>query len=224
MFFGIANPGSIGAAKDRQYRRMLCHVGGWTARTIADLAVATSAGQIKAGAPNRGERVAKYNRLLEIEKELGSEARFAGAKPYQRWIAQSAAQIQREEAQMQRYLYIALGGAVGSIARFWVGAKIGSLTGARFPFGTLTINISACIIIGFTLEMLNRHTGVNPAWRYLVPIGFIGAYSTFSTFEWEAFSNMQAGAVAIGFTYMISSLILGYGAVYLGSIPARSIS
>jgi hypothetical protein len=56
-------------------------------------AVATSAGQINAGAPNRGERVAKYNRLLEIEKELGSEARFAGAKPYQRWIAQSAAKF-----------------------------------------------------------------------------------------------------------------------------------
>ena len=122
---------------------------------------------------------------------------------------------------MQRYLYIALGGAVGSIARFWVGAKIGSLTGARFPFGTLTINISACIIIGFTLEMLNRHTGVNPAWRYLVPIGFIGAYSTFSTFEWEAHGLLRDGETMAGILYLVGSVLAGLLAVRLGVALGR---
>ena len=86
---------------------------------------------------------------------------------------------------MQKYFFIALGGALGSVARYVVGTSVSNRLGIRFPYGTLIINISACLIIGLSLEILNRHTNVNPALRYLIPIGFIGAYSTFSTFEWE---------------------------------------
>jgi CrcB protein len=64
----------------------------------------------------------------------------------------------------------------------------------RFPVGTLVINISACFLIGFSVEFLNRHTDIDPAWRYLVPVGFIGAYSTFSTFEWEIWMDFTSGA------------------------------
>lgn len=84
---------------------------------------------------------------------------------------------------MQRYLLIAVGGALGAIARYEIGVLAAERFGVRFSLGTLIINISACFLIGFSLEFLNRHTNINPAWRYLVPIGFIGAYSTFSTFE-----------------------------------------
>jgi enolase len=74
-------------ARQSGYGTVISHRSGETDdTTIADLAVGTAAGQIKTGAPNRGERVAKYNRLLEIEKELGTEARYAGMRPYQRWI------------------------------------------------------------------------------------------------------------------------------------------
>lgn len=90
---------------------------------------------------------------------------------------------------LEKYLFIALGGALGSVARYLVGTAVSDRLGIRFPFGTLVINITACAIIGLSLEILNRHTNVNPAFRYLIPIGFIGAYSTFSTFEWEIFST-----------------------------------
>ena len=84
---------------------------------------------------------------------------------------------------LQRYLLIAIGGALGSIARYEIGALAAERFGMRFPVGTLVINISACLLIGFSVEFLNRHANIDPAWRYLVPVGFIGAYSTFSTFE-----------------------------------------
>jgi enolase len=76
----------ISLAKDHGYGAVISHRSGETDDTsIADLAVATNVGQIKTGSASRGERVAKYNRLLEIEKELGSAARYAGKTPYARW-------------------------------------------------------------------------------------------------------------------------------------------
>ena len=66
---------------------------------------------------------------------------------------------------LQRYLLIAIGGALGSIARYEVGALAAERFGMRFPMGTLVINISACLLIGFSVEILNRHVSIDPAWR-----------------------------------------------------------
>jgi CrcB protein len=125
---------------------------------------------------------------------------------------------------LQRYFLIAIGGALGSVARFWVGTTIAGRMGTRFPFGTLVVNISACLIIGLSVEILSRHTSLNPSWRYLVPIGFIGAYSTFSTFEWEIFANLSNGAFWIAILYLTVSLVSGLIAVALGAALARAIS
>ncbi len=125
---------------------------------------------------------------------------------------------------MQKYLFIAVGGALGSVARYWVGTNVSNRMGIRFPYGTLVINITACLIIGLSLEILNRHTNVNPALRYLIPIGFIGAYSTFSTFEWEIFSSVNSGAFWIAILYVATSLIFGFVAVALGAALGRVLS
>ena len=89
---------------------------------------------------------------------------------------------------MQKYLLIAIGGALGSVTRYLVGSVVANRMGTRFPYGTFVINLTACLIIGFSLTWMGRRTGINPAWRLLIPIGFVGAYSTFSTFEWETFT------------------------------------
>ncbi len=125
---------------------------------------------------------------------------------------------------MQKYFFIALGGSLGSLARYWVGSTVAGRMGTRFPFGTFVINITACIIIGFSLAFLARRTELNPAWRFLVPVGFIGAYSTFSTFEWETYSNLQAGAFLIAGLYVVLSLLLGLVGVWFGVLIARAIS
>ena len=125
---------------------------------------------------------------------------------------------------MQKYLLIAVGGALGSIARFWVGSTIAGRMGSKFPYGTFVINITACVIIGFTLTYLGKRADLSPAWRFLVPVGFIGAYSTFSTFEWETFSTIRAGAFLLAALYAAGSLVLGLFAVWGGFMIAEIFS
>jgi CrcB protein len=118
---------------------------------------------------------------------------------------------------LQKYLLIAIGGALGSIARFWVGSTIAGRMGIRFPFGTLIVNLTACLIIGFTLTYLGKRADLSPAWRFLIPVGFIGAYSTFSNYEWETLSSLRSGAFVLAALYAGGSLILGLVAVWGGS-------
>ncbi len=125
---------------------------------------------------------------------------------------------------MSKYMYIAAGGALGSIARFWVGSAVASRLGTKFPYGTFVINITACAIIGFSLTFLAKRTNLNPAWRFLVPVGFVGAYSTFSTYEWEALSTLRSGAFSMAALYAFSSLFLGLAAVWCGALIAEMIS
>jgi CrcB protein len=125
---------------------------------------------------------------------------------------------------LQKYLFIAIGGALGAIARYAVGATIAERFHTRLPLGTLLVNITACFLIGLSIEYLNTHVGINPAWRYMIPIGFIGAYSTFSTFEWEIWTNVTSGAFWVALSYLLLSLVLGFVAVGLGAATARSLA
>jgi fluoride exporter len=125
---------------------------------------------------------------------------------------------------VQKYLLIALGGGLGSIARYWVGSTVAGRMGTRFPYGTFVINLTACLIIGFSLTYLSERVELNPALRYLVPVGFIGAYSTFSTYEWETLSTLRSGAFAMAALYALGSLVMGLAATWLGAVLAEAIS
>jgi len=125
---------------------------------------------------------------------------------------------------LQKYFFIAAGGSLGAIARYWVGSEVASRLGTKFPYGTFVINISACVIIGFSLTYLGKRAELNPAWRYLIPTGFVGAYSTFSTYEWETLSSVRTGAFSLAALYAIGSLLLGLLAAWAGAILAEVIS
>ena len=84
--------------------------------------------------------------------------------------------------------------------------------------------MTACIIIGFALTYLGRRVDINPAWRFLIPVGFVGAYSTFSTYEWETLSTLRSGAFLLAALYAVGSLILGLIAVWGGSMLAEVIA
>ena len=124
---------------------------------------------------------------------------------------------------MQKYLWIAAGGALGSIARYWIGSEVGSRMGVKFPYGTMIVNITACVAIGFSMSFFSRRADLSPAWRYFIPIGFIGAYSTFSTYEWETLSTLRSGAFFLAALYAVGSLILGLAAVWAGSMLGEII-
>jgi len=123
----------------------------------------------------------------------------------------------KRRLRLQRYLLIAIGGALGSVARYWVGSTVAERMGFKFPYGTLIVNLTACLVIGFSLTYLSRRADLNPAWRFLIPIGFVGAYSTFSTYEWETLSTMRSGAFALAAVYALGSLVLGLAATWAGA-------
>lgn len=110
------------------------------------------------------------------------------------------------------------------MARYWVGSTVAGRMGSRFPYGTFVINLTACLILGFSLTLLTERVELSPAWRYLVPIGFIGAYSTFSTYEWETFASLRSGAFALAALYALGSLALGLAATWLGVVLAEAVS
>ena len=124
---------------------------------------------------------------------------------------------------MIRYVMIAIGGAVGSILRYQVAVIVQARVPVGFPYGTFVVNISGCLIMGFATALLTERLVVDPNWRFLIPIGFIGAYTTFSTFELETFRAVSEGAYAIAAANVIGSFIAGYLALWAGFIAARAL-
>jgi CrcB protein len=125
---------------------------------------------------------------------------------------------------LTKYIVVGLGGALGAIARYWFSALIGERFPTRFPLGTLVINVSGSFIIGFFLTLVSERLNIHPNWRLGVAVGFVGAYTTFSTFEFETFRLLETGSGISGFMNVILSLMLGFLAVWAGIALARQIS
>ncbi len=125
---------------------------------------------------------------------------------------------------MTKYLWVALGGALGSLSRYVVGVWVYKRFGTVFPYGTFVINISGCFLIGLVITFLDVRTGMAAAWRYAIPIGFIGAYTTFSTFEYETLRAAQGGQPGVAFLNIALSVVVGYLAVWLGALAGKVIA
>jgi len=125
---------------------------------------------------------------------------------------------------MIKYLMVGIGGALGAIARLWLNRYVASKLGVLFPYGTFVINVSGCFLIGFIVTVLDEHSHWSANWHYLIPIGFIGAYTTFSTFEFETLRRMQEGQLAIALLNVVLSVTLGFAAVWLGVVGGRAVS
>lgn len=124
---------------------------------------------------------------------------------------------------MTKYWMVGLGGFIGSIARFWLGSYITVRMGARFPYGTFVINMSGSFLIGLVVTLLAERARWSPNLLYLIPVGFIGAYTTFSTFELEAFRSVRNGDLLLSFLYVILSVTVGFAAVWLGVFAGRTL-
>lgn len=121
-----------------------------------------------------------------------------------------------------RYLMVGIGGFFGSIARFWMGGIIYARLGTRFPYGTLVVNVSGCFAIGFIMTILTGRPHLSPSWRYLIPIGFIGGYTTFSTFGYETMMSFREGAMLTGSLNILLSVVAGLIAVWLGMLCGKA--
>lgn len=125
---------------------------------------------------------------------------------------------------MHKYLLVGTGGFAGAIARYWVNTMVTQRMGLRFPYGTFLINVSGCFLIGFFMYLLAERGVLDAHWLYVIVIGFIGAYTTFSTFEYETMRALQDGRFGIGLLYVGSSVLVGFTMVWLGAQAAKLLT
>lgn len=108
---------------------------------------------------------------------------------------------------MKYLLFIALGGAVGSTARYLVSTWVHSLWEGRWPIGTLLVNLLGSFAIGLVFVLIERQQ-IHSDWRGVLMVGFLGAFTTFSTFSLEAVTLIEAGEYANALGYMLASAVL----------------
>jgi CrcB protein len=122
---------------------------------------------------------------------------------------------------MDRYLVVMLGAAFGGLARYVVGTTIMQRYGGRFPIGTVVVNITGCFLIGVLMTLFTERPTMNVNWRLLLVTGVLGGYTTFSAFGWETYQAIREGNALVGLANVAISVILGYLAVWFGSVLVR---
>ena len=126
--------------------------------------------------------------------------------------------------QPANYLWVALGGAAGSVARYWLAAAVAALTGPRFPWGTLLINIVGSFVIGL-FGALTAESGplvVPQGVRLLVMVGVCGGFTTFSSFSLQTLELLQAGELLRAGSYILGSVALCLLFVWFGALLGRA--
>lgn len=124
---------------------------------------------------------------------------------------------------LTKYLAVALGGALGAVARYYLGVSALSRAAAPFPTATFVINVTGSFILGFFLTLATERMNVNPHLRLAVAVGFVGAYTTFSTFEYETAKLMEERGYLLAFLNVTLSFIVGLAAVWGGIAAARKL-
>jgi len=116
------------------------------------------------------------------------------------------------------------GGILGANARYQLGEWIITRWGTTFPWGTLLVNLSGSLVLGFYLTLATERFTARPLTRLFVATGFLGGYTTFSTFSYEAMRLLQAGEPVRALLYVTGSLLAGIAAVIAGAAAARALS
>jgi len=121
------------------------------------------------------------------------------------------------------FLYVAVGGILGALARYSLGLWIGSRWNHGFPLGTFVINISGSFILGMLNVFVLERTILSPEWRLGLGVGFLGAFTTFSTFTYETIALVDEGSYFLAFGYAGASFIAGLFAAFCGIFLARAL-
>lgn len=122
-----------------------------------------------------------------------------------------------------QYLWVAVGGSLGAVARVGVSAWVAARLGSSFPHGTLVVNLTGSFLLGFLLTLATERAAVPAEVRLLAASGFLGAYTTFSTFSWETARLVADGGHWYAGLNVLGSVLGGLIAVLLGILLARAI-
>lgn len=121
------------------------------------------------------------------------------------------------------YLWVGLGGFLGANARYALGGWLINRAGLAAPQHTLVVNLTGSLAIGLLLTLLTERLIVDPAWRLLLIVGFLGGYTTFSSFTFEGLTLLREGRWLAACWYIVGSNALGLAATYGGMVLARAI-
>ena len=122
---------------------------------------------------------------------------------------------------MTTWIAVALGGALGALARYAAGLGAVALLGHGFPYGTLLINIAGSFAIGLSYVFIVEAGNIDGVHRALIMVGFLGAFTTFSTFSLDTLQLVEAGEIAKSLLNVMSNLLLCFLACWLGLLVAR---
>jgi CrcB protein len=118
---------------------------------------------------------------------------------------------------------VALGGACGAVARYWIGVWVATRWPGPLPLGTILVNLTGSFFLGVALTALPRLTADPTSLRLFLGVGFLGAYTTFSTFEYETLRLLEEGEIGSSLVNVITSLLCGLLAVWLGATLGRRL-
>jgi fluoride exporter len=124
---------------------------------------------------------------------------------------------------MIKLLNLIIGGAAGTIARYFLAGSVYRVMGTSFPYGTLIVNVSGCFILGFLASLADKKFILGPDARLLLMIGFCGAFTTFSTLIFESDSLVRNGQVMRAFSNIFVSVILGFILFRVGGLLGERI-
>ncbi|MFS8144378.1 protein CrcB [Rhizobium sp. R635] len=124
---------------------------------------------------------------------------------------------------MIQALLVAVGGAIGSVLRYYVGQWTLRLLGPAFPWGTLAVNVVGCFVIGVLAELIARKFNASMELRLLLITGFLGGFTTFSAFSLDAISLFEGGNTVAGGVYIAASVGLSMAAVFAGLAIMRAL-
>lgn len=125
--------------------------------------------------------------------------------------------------ELDKVFWVSVGAVVGANARYLLGAWAAERFGTTFPYGTLIINLTGSLILGFFLALATERALIDPRYRLLIAVGFCGSYTTFSTYTYESITLMLSGSWTLGLLNLLGSTVLGLGAVGLGILLGRSV-
>jgi CrcB protein len=124
---------------------------------------------------------------------------------------------------MRTIVGVGVAGALGALCRYGVASFVSDRYPGAFPLGTFLINVTGSFLLGLLFVLLMERAGLSPAWRTAVTVGFLGAYTTFSTFSLETFRLIQDGALGTAALNVVGSVAVGLVAVWLGVSLGRAI-